>query len=103
MRNQRKSTYLQFLWVLSTMFITMAFVGNLKSTLVRKSYEARTMTLNEMIDKEMPVHIPNTKAGYLEMDQSNSILNKRILCQAKRTNGVFVVGYACTIQYFIIR
>ncbi len=81
---------LQFIWVLATTLMTMAFVGNLKSTLVKKSYESKTRTLIEMIDKDMTVNIPLMTAQYLEVDPIE--LNKRILCQAKKTNGVYNIG-----------
>ncbi len=90
-KNIHLSKALQFLWVLATAFISMAFVGNLKSTLVKKSYEPKTQTLNEMIDKDMPVFITIAKAMYLERDYTNSPLNKRLLCQVKKTKEAFTV------------
>ncbi len=88
------STQFRFLWIVVTTFVTMAFVGNLKSTLVRQEFKPTTQTLNEMVDKDMPIHVPNVKAMYmenLEKDNSNSSINKRILCQAYKTDGVFPV------------
>ncbi len=88
------STYFRFLWIAATTFITMAFVGNLKSTLVRQEFKPKTQTLSEMVDKDMPIHISNLKNMYMlkmEKINTNSSINKRILCQAHKTNGVFPV------------
>ncbi len=88
------STQFRFLWITVTTFITMAFIGNLKSTLVRQEFMPRTQTLNEMVDKDMPIHVPNVKSMYmenLEKNHLNSSINKRILCQAYKTDGIYQV------------
>ncbi len=90
----KMSTQFRFLWIAVTSFITMAFVGNLKSTLVRQEFGPRTQTLNEMIDKDMLIHVPNVHIMYtesLEKHNSNPNLNKRILCQAYKKDGVFPI------------
>ncbi len=66
----------------------MAFVGNLKSALVRKAYNPVTPSLNALVDKDMLVAITDTLDMYLEQDYSNSTIYKRILCQARKTNGI---------------
>ncbi len=84
----RRAKKLHFVWILGTTFLTMAFVGNLKSTLVRKSYHPRTQSAAEVVDKDMLLTMPNSMEMFLEMDQSESTINKRFLCQARKTNGV---------------
>ncbi len=69
----------------------MAFVGNLKSALVRKGFEQRTQSLNETVDTDMLVVIPNALEMFFELDDSDTLINQRILCQARRTNGVLKV------------
>ncbi len=81
----KTSTKLHIMWVVATTFLSMAFVGNLKSALVRSKYESRTLTVSEMIDKDMALFMAITMDMYLENDYTNSIINKRILCQSKKT------------------
>ncbi len=75
-------------WVVTAMFLSMALNGNLKSTLVRGRYEKRTMTLNEMIDKDMTLHITDTMESYLSSGFTDSNLNTRMLCQARKKNSI---------------
>ncbi len=82
---------LHFVWVLATTFLSMAFVGNLKSALVRNGFEPRTQSLSEMVDKDTLIIMPEALENYLEMDDSDSLINKRILCQARKTNGVLKI------------
>ncbi len=90
--NNLLSTTFHFVWILMTAFIVMAFHGNLKSSLVRKNYEDRTMTLNEMIDKDMIVHVSSTLKSFLENSISQSEFNKRMLCQARKKDSVYPLG-----------
>ncbi len=85
MTKGKKSIKLHFMWIIATTFLSMAFVGNLKSALVQKNYESRTFTVSEMIDKDMNIFVPDTFIMFLENDSSDSSINKRILCQIKKT------------------
>ncbi len=85
------SARFRLLWIISSMFIVMAFHGNLKSSLVRKNYEERTMTLNEMIDKDMTVHITSTFAEYLGATITQHDFNERLLKQAKKKDSIFPI------------
>ncbi len=69
----RLITLVTFMWVAATTFLSMAFTGNLKSSLVRKNYEERTMTLNEIVDKDLTIHMSNTMENYLDSDISDLV------------------------------
>ncbi len=86
------STRFRLMWIISSMFIVMAFLGNLKSSLVRKTFEERTMTLNEMIDKDMTVHITSTFADYLGATITQHDLNARLLKQARKKGSIFPIA-----------
>ncbi len=81
----KKSTKLHIVWIVATTFLSMAFVGNLKSALVQKKYESRTLTVTEMLDKDMLLFMPDTMEMFLENDYTNSSINKRILYQSRKT------------------
>ncbi len=84
----KRSTLLGLFWNLSTMFIVMAFLGNLKSSLVRKKYEDRTMTLYEMFEKDMAVYITKTFSEYLGSTITENDLSARILNQAEKKDSI---------------
>ncbi len=83
------SKQVKFWWIIATMFLSMAFCGNLKSSFVKSHYGDRTMTLNEMIDKDLTIHTRDSMVGYLESVSSD--LNIRILCQARKKNSIYPV------------
>ncbi len=84
---------LRMAWVILTMFVTMAFVGNLKTSLVKKNFEKRTMTRNEMIDKDMIIHTSTTSLDWYRTPQAQlDPLNIRYLCQAKKKKSIYVTG-----------
>ncbi len=87
----RTSTKLYFLWIVATFFLTMGFVGNIKAILVKKEYEPRTSTLYEMVDKDMAVYFPAGFEMIFQMNSRYSELNRRILCQARKTEGIYQV------------
>ncbi len=85
----RAATVIRFSWVVTAMVMTMALIGNLKSSLVKSRHEKRTMTLDEAIDKDMKVHLVSTSEAYLNSGITQSDLNKRILCQVRKTDSVY--------------
>ncbi len=72
------------LWVTSAFVLSSAFMANLKSSLINKTYEDKTNTLNEIVDKDMIVHMSRSAADYMETNGEDS----RLLCQAKKYNSV---------------
>ncbi len=71
----------------------MTFVGNLKSSLVRKNFEKRTMTWEEMIDKDMIIHTSTTSLDFYKSPLAQlDPMNKRFLCQAEKKNSFYVTG-----------
>ncbi len=95
------STKFRLLWIISSVFIVMAFLGNLKSSLVRKSYEKRTMTLYEMVDKDMTISITSTFADYLGATITQTDFNSRMLAQAKKKNSIFPIEWV--MHYHILQ
>ncbi len=79
---------IRIFWVVTAMFMSMALTGNLKSTLVRGRYEKRTMTINEIIDKDMTLHITDTMESYLSSGFTDSNINTRMLCQARKKSSI---------------
>ncbi len=80
-------------WVILTTLLTMAFMGNLKSSLIYKGYERRTMNISEIVDKDMIVHgsAPIVDWWRTPMGQLSPI-NKRLFCQVEKTNSTFQFG-----------
>ncbi len=92
LKNRRRtSTKLQFVWVVATSFICMGFVGNLKSILVRKQYEPKTSSFEEIVEKDMRVFIAKDLESVLELNSFNSPIDKRLLCQARKTEGIYTL------------
>ncbi len=87
----RTSAKLYFLWTASSFFLVMGYIGNIKAILVKKEYEPRTSTLYEMVDKDMAVHVPTGFEMIFQKNSRYSTLNRRILCQARRTEGIYKV------------
>ncbi len=89
--SDRASAKLQLLWIFATFFLTMAFVGNLKSILVKKTYEPETSSIREIIDKDMRVFIYEGVVGFLGLLEDKVTID--ILSQARKTNGIYKTGY----------
>ncbi len=79
------------LWVIAVFFLSMGFMANLKSSLTRKNFEDPTMTLAEMVDKDMTIHSDILFTNYLEL-QSDRLteLNNRLLCQIKKKKSTYI-------------
>ncbi len=88
------STKITVLWVTATMFLSMGFVGNLKSILVRKDFEPVTATIDEIVDKDMRVFFADTFETLLDSPVHNSVVARRLLCQARKTDGIFKMRQA---------
>ncbi len=81
---------LRMIWVVATVFLSMAFLANLKSSLMKTQFNKRTMTLNEIVDKDMRVISSATFTSFLEDSKTNSLINQRLLCQIKKHNTTYV-------------
>ncbi len=75
---------LRMIWVFATVLLTASYAGNLKSNLIKKTYEPKTQTMNEMIDKDMPVHLSKGFFNYLDSTKHLSKLSTRLTCQASK-------------------
>ncbi len=83
---------LRMVWIVGSLFISMAFLANLKSSLMKRHFEKRTMTLEEMVDKDMTIHSSDIFTSYLESPNGQSPLNNRLLCQVKKKDTIFSVA-----------
>ncbi len=84
----RAATAMRFSWVVTAMFVTMGLTGNLKSSLVKSRYEKRTVTLDEMIDKDMTIHMTSQTHSYLASSFTKSDINSRLVCQVEKKNSI---------------
>ncbi len=103
---------LRFLWVVTTFLISVAFLANLKSNLTKKHYEERTISLDEMIGKDMTVHSSFMLTNYLEGPTVQTRgFNQRLLCQIKKKDSTYFPEFVsisvflqilqkCTLQNF---
>ncbi len=82
--SSRRKRLLRIIWVFATVLLTASYAGNLKSHLIKKTYEQRTQTMNEMIDKDMPVHLSKGFFTYLDSTKHLSKLSTRLTCQASK-------------------
>ncbi len=89
MKHSRQWQLIRFLWIVTCMFVTMAFMGTLKSTFIRQDFQKRTETLNEMVDKDTKIHVPIASFEYLKRVSMFSVISKRIADQVNKTDGVF--------------
>ncbi len=76
---------LRILWVITSMLLVMAFIGNLKSSLILNNYYERTMTFEEIFEKDLPFHSSQALYDFLNSPSAlNSPVNRRLLCQANK-------------------
>ncbi len=94
-KHNKPFSILKMTWVAATFFLTMAFSGNLKSSLTRRTYKEPTKTMNEIVDKDMIIHTAKVFHDYLlsPSGQSRPEVMRRVLCQARKKNFFFQNGY----------
>ncbi len=97
--NQKKPTQqgkiyitVSFMWVVATMVLSMSFVGNLKSILMKKDFETTTATREEIVDKDMRILMPKEMEAIMEAYSNHNNIDERILCQTRKTKGFYNVG-----------
>ncbi len=78
--------------MISSFVLSAAFMANLKSSLIKKSYEDKTETLDEIVDKDMFVYMDKAAADYLGAQGEEIPVNLRLLCQAQKYNSIYT-GY----------
>ena len=88
---QNIKTMLRLLWIVTTMLVTSAYSSNLKSNLIKKRYAKRTTTLNEMIDKDLTLHMSQSFFQYMENTISLDHIHQRMVCQVKKKDSIFQV------------
>ncbi len=81
---------LAFMWLVFTMFLTMAFVGNLKSSLVRKTYQKRTLTLDQLFEEDKVIYISVAAKDFFDLPTTKlSPIYMRVKCQTEKHNSHF--------------
>ncbi len=89
----------RFMWIVLTMFISMAFVGNLKSSLVKKNFEKRLMTMTEMVEKDLVLHTSTaTLDFYDDPNIASRPLYQRLKCQTYKHKSLYISGYDYSTQ-----
>ncbi len=91
-KSHKLRTYLrvQLMWQVLTMFMTMFFLAVLKSVLTDKRFEKRTMSISEIMDKDMVLHTLASTMEYFESPEGQlNPLYRRMECQTRRKNSVF--------------
>ncbi len=83
----------RLLWVVASMFLSMAFVGNLKSSLIRHTYKEKTQTLDEMIDKDMFVIMSKVFVDYIKNSASGNAFNQRLINHVEKKSSTFADVY----------
>ncbi len=78
--------------MISSLVLSLAFVANLKSSLINKTYEDKTNSLDEMIDNDMIVHIGRASSDYMATTGEEIPINNRLLCQAKKHDSISFSG-----------
>ncbi len=82
---------LRMTWVFATMLLTMAFLSNLKSSLVKKNFEKRTETFDEIMEKDMLIHTPQiTMNFYKSLGDNIDVISKKVMLQAEKKKSIYV-------------
>ena len=76
------------MWVALTTVLAMAYVGNLKASLVRKDFETRTASLGDMIDRDMEVHTAAQLYNFFNYTRHQTYLNERLTCQIEKRKSI---------------
>ncbi len=91
-KRKEASGKLHLLWVFITMILSMSFVGNLKSILMKKDFEPMASTKAEIVDMDMKILVRYGMEPILEMYASVNDIDNRLLCQARKSNGFYKAG-----------
>ncbi len=65
-RGNVASSFIKVLWVACSFFLAMAFAAKLKSSFVMVTYEKSTKTMQEMVDKDMPIYVTGSVHTFLK-------------------------------------
>ncbi len=74
------------------MILSMSFVGNLKSILMKKEFEPMAKTKTEIVEMNMRILMRYGMEPTVELYANNNHIDKMLLCQAKKTNGFYNPG-----------
>ncbi len=82
----------RLMWVVTSMILTMAFNGNLKTTLVVKTSYEQTKSMADIFEKDLTFHVSPSSCGYLETTAPLSPVNKALLRQAKNSDAQMILA-----------
>ncbi len=88
----RSWVWIRTAWSVTAMFLTMAFSGNLYSSLVHQEYEPRTMLIKELFEKDLRLHISVDMVGYLKATAPVSKVNKLMYEQVNESGNIYDNG-----------
>ncbi len=88
-----------------TMVLIMAFLGNLKSSLVKKNFEKRTMTLEEIFEKDLVIHLSRSTLAFFTQEsvkESKQALHA-LEVSNRKTSVTLFTRVCCTylLSYFL--
>ncbi len=86
--NARKVTYLlnahRLMWVSMSMLLVMAFCGNLKSSLMVNTFYDQTMSIDDILVKDLTFHTTDSMCAMLQTTAPISPLSNSLLQQTKK-------------------
>ncbi len=85
-KNKKSSVFSahRMVWVVASTLLVMAFIGNLKTSLVVNNYYDQTNEIEEIFDKDLVLHTSQTSYDYLRALADVSNLNRRLFHQANK-------------------
>ncbi len=89
--------FLSILWVTSSFFLVMSFGAKLKSFLVMDSYEERTRTVQDMLNKDMPIYVAGSTYTYFKsvmLQQGEDTVHAKLARQIEKKDTVVPQVYS---------
>ncbi len=91
----------RMVWVVASTLLVMAFIGNLKTSLVVNNYYGQTLTIEEIFEKDLILHSTPTLYDFLRTLSAVSNLNKRLFHQANKGKPKSISNkYVCSSKRF---
>ncbi len=85
---------LRMVWVVMSMILVMSYVGNLKSSLVSRSYDRPTQTISEIVEKDLTFHAQEALYFFLKTPYGQqTMMNRRLLRQAEKKGSIIPTMY----------
>ncbi len=92
-------TTLRMVWVIASTLLVMAFIGNLKSSLVVNNYYDQTNAIQGIFDKDLTLHTSPALFDFLKTMALVSPLDKRLFHQANKDDSISISNeYVSTLH-----